>query len=117
MIVRERKVNHQDTNEFGASETEIKHNGTKHIVEGGVELPKASKNILDKLISNNNGSYEGLTTFGLQHSGLNVTLMTTDKPKKYITRISGLKQMSFPNNVSLFGKQVLPLLVLIWQFK
>ncbi|KAG2196029.1 hypothetical protein INT47_005365, partial [Mucor saturninus] len=40
-----------------------------------------------------------------------------DKPSKYITRITRLNQLGFPSEVRLFGKQVLPLLVLIWQFK
>ncbi|CEG76937.1 hypothetical protein RMATCC62417_11762 [Rhizopus microsporus] len=117
MIVRERKANHENANEFGASEVGIKYNGTKHIVEGGVKLPKALKDMLDNLILNNSGSYEGLATFELQHSDLNVTLIIVDRPKKYITRIRRLKQMSFPSDVLHFGKQVLPLLVLIWQFK
>jgi hypothetical protein len=72
----ERKANHEDANEFGASEAGIKYNGTKHIVKGGVKLPKALKDMLDKLISNNNGSYEGLATFGLQHSGNNTQATT-----------------------------------------
>ncbi|PHZ16827.1 uncharacterized protein RHIMIDRAFT_289552 [Rhizopus microsporus ATCC 52813] len=81
MIVRERKANHENANEFGASEVGIKYNGTKYIVEGGVKLPKALKDMLDNLILNNNGSCEVLITFELQHSGLNVTLMIADRPE------------------------------------
>ncbi|KAI8067365.1 hypothetical protein BDF21DRAFT_426522 [Thamnidium elegans] len=31
--------------------------------------------MLDNLVFNNNGSYEGLVTFGLQQSGLNMILI------------------------------------------
>ncbi|CAO3683980.1 unnamed protein product [Rhizopus stolonifer] len=117
MIIRERKANHEKANEFGAGETGIKSSGTKHIVEGGIKLPKVLKDMLDSLVFNNNGSYEGLATFGLQQSGLGMTLIIADKPKAYITRITRLKQLNFPSEVRLFGKQVLPLLVLMWQFK
>ncbi|EIE88781.1 hypothetical protein RO3G_13492 [Rhizopus delemar RA 99-880] len=117
MIVRERKANHEEANEFGAGETGVKSSGTKHIEEGGIKLPKVLKDMLDNLVFNNNGSYESLATFGLRQSGLNITLIITDKPKAYITRITRLKQLSFPSEVRLFGKQVLPLLVLMWQFK
>lgn len=117
MIVRERKVDHEEVNEFGVGETGIKWNGTKHIIDGGVKLPKALKDMLDNLVFNNNGSYESLGTLGLQQSGLNMSLIIADKPSLYITRITRLKQLAFPSEVRLFGKQVLPLLVLIWQFK
>ncbi|KAI9473543.1 MAG: hypothetical protein EXX96DRAFT_578412 [Benjaminiella poitrasii] len=69
--------------------------------------------MLDNLMLNNNSSYESLPTFGLQHSGLNMTLIIADRPKKCITRISRLRQMSFPSDVLHFGKQVLLLLVFI----
>ncbi|CAO3617262.1 unnamed protein product [Mucor fragilis] len=110
-------TNHEEANEFDVGEVGVKSSGTKHIVEGGIKVPKVLKDMLDNLASNNNDSYEGLTTFGLQQSGLNMTLITADRPKAYITRSTRLKQLSFPSEVRLFGKQVLPLLVLMWQFK
>jgi hypothetical protein len=83
----------------------IKSSGTKHIIEGGIKLPKVLKDMLDNLVFNNNGSYEGLGTFGLQQSGLNMTLLIADRPNAYITRITRLKQLGFPRKyVSLVNK-------------
>ncbi|KAG1460370.1 hypothetical protein G6F56_005965 [Rhizopus delemar] len=70
--VRERKANHEEANEFGAGETGIKSSGTNHIVEGEIKLPKALKDMIDSLIFNNNGGYEGscyiwITTAWLEH--------------------------------------------------
>lgn len=87
MIVRERKVNHEEANEFGAGETGIKSNGTKHIIEGGIKLPKVLKDMLDNLVFVNNDNYEGLGTFMLQQFGLNMTLIIADKPSRYITSL------------------------------
>ncbi|KAL0094507.1 hypothetical protein F4703DRAFT_1788206 [Phycomyces blakesleeanus] len=48
MIVRERKANHGE-----------------HIKEVGIKLPKVLKDMLASFVFNDNGSYEGLATFGL----------------------------------------------------
>ena len=39
--------------------------------------------MLDNLVFNNNGSYEGLGTFGLQQYGLDMTLIIADRLNVY----------------------------------
>lgn len=63
--------------------------------ERGAKLPKTLKVMLGSLIFNNKGNHQGLATFGLQHSGLNMTLIIADKPKAYITRIPGQSSWVF----------------------
>ncbi|KAI7889881.1 uncharacterized protein EV154DRAFT_268247 [Mucor mucedo] len=117
LIVREEKADHEYADEYGVGETAIHHLNTKTIEEKGIKLPKVMKDMLDKLVTSNQNEYQGLSIFGIQTSGLSITLLAADKPTPYITRISKIKDLSVSSDISHFTRSILPLIVLIWQFK
>jgi hypothetical protein len=114
--VRETKAKHEEALEFGIRESGRECHGSKHLVEGNLIMPKIMKDRLDRLIINSK-RYKGLVAFGIQTSGLSIILFAADRPTPYTTRITKIQELAFPSDVSLFGQKVLPLIMLIWQFK
>lgn len=117
MIVREEKADHEYADEYGVGETAINHFNTKTIQKKGVKSPTVMKDMLDKLVTSNQNIYENLSVFGIQNSGLSITLLAADKPTPYITRKTKIKDISVSSDVSHFTTSILPLIILIWQFK
>lgn len=75
------------------------------------------RDMLDDLIIYNKNDHTSLTVFGIYCAGLSLTLLATDWPSTYITRITRLKDHHIASDVAFFGSTILPLLVLIWQVK
>lgn len=75
------------------------------------------KDMLDKLLTSNQNESKDLSVFGIQTAGLSIALLAADKPTPYITRITKIKDLSISSDVSHFTRSILPLIVLIWQFK
>jgi hypothetical protein len=75
------------------------------------------KDILDKLLISNQNESKDLSVFGIQTAGLSITLLAADRPTPYITRITKIKDLSISNDISHFTRSILPLIVLVWQFK
>lgn len=50
-------------------------------------------------------------------AGLSITLLAADRPTPYITRITKIKDLSISSDASHFTGSILPLIVLVWQFK
>ncbi|ORE00755.1 hypothetical protein BCV72DRAFT_339863 [Rhizopus microsporus var. microsporus] len=73
--------------------------------------------MLDKLTTSNQNESKGLSVFGVQTAGLSITLLAADRPTPYITRIIKIKDLSISSDESHFTRSILPLIVLIWQFK
>jgi hypothetical protein len=84
LILRESKANHEETYEFGVGESGKEYNDSKHLLEGNLVIPKVLKDMLDQLITNNNNKHKVLATFGIQTSGLTITLLVADRPTRYI---------------------------------
>ncbi|RCH79976.1 hypothetical protein CU097_002841, partial [Rhizopus azygosporus] len=117
LIVREEKPEHEYADEYGVGETAVHNLNTKTIEEKGIKLPKVMKDMLDKLVTSNQNESKDLSVFGIQTAGLSITLLAADKPTPYITRITKIKDLSISSDVSHFTRSILPLIVLIWQFK
>ncbi|KAG1460890.1 hypothetical protein G6F56_005843 [Rhizopus delemar] len=117
LIVREEKPEHEYADEYGVGETAVHNLNTKTIEEKGIKLPKVMKDMLDKLVTSNQNESKDLSVFGIQTAGLSITLLAADKPTPYITRITKIKDLSISSDISHFTRSILPLIILIWQFK
>ncbi|CEG65021.1 hypothetical protein RMATCC62417_01893 [Rhizopus microsporus] len=72
--------------------------------------------MLDRLVMKKK-SHAGMEVVGVPHSGLTMQVMTADRLRQYITRISRGKELNIPCNIEKFGAEVLPVLVQAWQVK
>jgi hypothetical protein len=117
LIIRESKVQHEHVYEYCVGETAIQYQNTKTFEEKELKLPKTMKDMFDDLIIYNKNDHTNLAVFGIQHAGLSLTLLTTDRPTTYITRITHLKEHYIASDVAFFVSIILPLLILIWQVK
>lgn len=56
-------------------------------------------------------------TVGFIHSGLQFYVIHADRPTKYITRMSKSRPYHISNDISEFGKSVLPAIYIAWVIK
>lgn len=73
--------------------------------------------MLDKLIIKSNNEFERLRVYGIQHSGLSMTIFVADRPTRYVTRIKKVVKLSVSSDETMFKDSVLPLLVTTWMLR
>lgn len=102
-----------DAMEFGASEAGIKDSGccgTKYLYERMYKLPRALKDILDRLYEKMPNTYHlqynQLRTVGFIHSGLNSQMDTLDRPTMYVSRVTSYKSISIGTQISQFNSLI-----------
>ncbi|CEP13683.1 hypothetical protein [Parasitella parasitica] len=90
MIFRQNVADQSEAMEFGGSEAGIKDSGgcgTKYLYERMYKLPRALKDMLDRLYENMPNTYHlqynQLRTVGFIHSGLNSQMISLDRPTMY----------------------------------
>ncbi|KAI9482854.1 MAG: hypothetical protein EXX96DRAFT_599565 [Benjaminiella poitrasii] len=116
MIIRKLVCDHDDTLEFGATETGKDYNGddaTKTLIEGCIKLPKCLKDMLNN-IAMNIQAVADIEVVGFIHSGLQSCLIRADRPTSYVTRITRAYSVHISSDISNFGPSVLPAMHSAW---
>ena len=111
------KAGDEVISEYGVGKVEIKLYGTKSMVEAGVKLPISIKDIVDQFIITSNYNVHGIKVFGIQHSGLSMSLFVANRPTQYITRITKVVKLSVSSDEAMFWNCILPLIDSIWMLK
>ncbi|KAI8877374.1 hypothetical protein K501DRAFT_278513 [Backusella circina FSU 941] len=89
---------------------------TKRLEEGFLKLPKCLKDMLDNILSKVD-YFTKVQTLGFIHSGLQSYLVRADRPTKYTTRIAKSRTYHISNDITEFGKSVLPAIYIAWVIK
>lgn len=119
MIFAKKSCNHDEVEEYGASEAGKAYDGDqaiKRLEEGFVKLPKCLKDMLDNILPKCDDNKK-LQTINFIHSGLQPYVIRADRPTKYITRIQKSRNYHLSSDISQFGTIVLPAIYIAWVTK
>ncbi|CAO3698033.1 hypothetical protein G6F70_003951 [Rhizopus microsporus] len=112
LIIREFTADHEEGTKYGVNEVGIQYdkNGSKTMKEDFLKLPKALKDMLNRLVMKKK-IHEGMEVVGFLRSDLAMKVIIADRPRPYVTRITRGKELSIPSSIEKFGAEVFPVLV------